>query len=128
MLDTTTADIPTVEETYADAPSIVSEIAWIANQIAARPLGTELPREFWLRKLAALDRIAQRHDEPADRIENDHPAHRLLRQDIEHDHLTGQTASRGRYPAGHPIWDRLGPLGYLRQEYRARNHQTTHAN
>ena len=128
MLDIATTDIPTVETAYADAPSIVSEIAWIADQIATRPLGAELPREFWLRKLAALDRIAQRHDQPADLIENQRAAYRLLQQDIGHDHLTGQTDSRGRYPAGHPIWDRLGPLGYLRQEYRAWSQQTTQVN
>ncbi|MER7576427.1 hypothetical protein [Streptomyces sp. NPDC126514] len=49
---------PTPEEAYALAPSLVSEIGWTADQAANKPLGTRLPREFWLRKAALLDRIA----------------------------------------------------------------------
>ncbi|PGH49306.1 hypothetical protein [Streptomyces sp. Ru87] len=49
---------PTPEEAYQLAPSIVREIRWTADQAARRPLGTDLPREYWLRKAAVLDRIA----------------------------------------------------------------------
>lgn len=49
---------PTPEETYALAPSIVSEIGWTAQIAADKPFGTRLPRDFWLRKAAVLDRIA----------------------------------------------------------------------
>ncbi|KKD07133.1 hypothetical protein [Streptomyces sp. WM6386] len=49
---------PEPETAYALAPSIVSEIGWTAEQAAKKPFGTRLPREFWLRKAALLDRIA----------------------------------------------------------------------
>ncbi|WP_435218986.1 hypothetical protein, partial [Streptomyces sp. bgisy034] len=49
---------PTAEEAYALAPSLVSEIGWTADQAANKPFGTRLPRDFWLRKAALLDRIA----------------------------------------------------------------------
>lgn len=55
---TNTGPWPGPEEAYALAPSIVSEITWTADQIADKPFGTRLPRNFWLRKAAALDRIA----------------------------------------------------------------------
>ncbi|MFF1681580.1 hypothetical protein ACFVYG_36725 [Streptomyces sp. NPDC058256] len=49
---------PTPEEAYALAPSIVREIGWTAQTAADKPFGTRLPRDFWLRKAAVLDRIA----------------------------------------------------------------------
>ncbi len=49
---------PTPEEAYALAPSTISEIGWTADQVARKPLGKGMPREFWLRKAATLDRIA----------------------------------------------------------------------
>ncbi|MFE3327539.1 hypothetical protein [Streptomyces sp. NPDC059176] len=49
---------PTPEEAYALAPSLVSEIGWTARTAADKPFGTRLPRDFWLRKAALLDRIA----------------------------------------------------------------------
>ncbi|GHJ36037.1 hypothetical protein [Streptomyces sp. TS71-3] len=45
------------EIAYADAPSIVSEIGWIAAT-ANDPDRRPMEREFWLRKAAVLDRIA----------------------------------------------------------------------
>jgi hypothetical protein len=50
--------------TYADAPSIISEIGWVTQQAAGRRLGSELGREFWLRKAALLDRIALQEAAP----------------------------------------------------------------
>jgi hypothetical protein len=49
---------PCPEEAYTLAPSIISEIGWTADQAANKPFGTRLPRDFWLRKAAVLDRIA----------------------------------------------------------------------
>ncbi|MBA4861734.1 hypothetical protein H1V43_10115 [Streptomyces sp. PSKA54] len=49
---------PTPDEAYALAPSIIREIGWTARAAAEKPFGTRLPRDFWLRKAAVLDRIA----------------------------------------------------------------------
>ncbi|MFC8012300.1 hypothetical protein [Streptomyces cinereoruber] len=49
---------PAPEQAYATAPSIISEIGWVARTAAKRPFGTEMSREFWFRKAALLDRIA----------------------------------------------------------------------
>jgi len=51
-------DAPAPEQAYADAPSINSEIGWVARTLAATECFTELDREFYLRKAALLDRIA----------------------------------------------------------------------
>lgn len=56
-MSTDTGSWPTAEEAYALAPSIISEITWTADQAAIKPFGTRLPRDFWLRKAAVLDRI-----------------------------------------------------------------------
>ena len=45
---------------YAEAPSIIAEIGWVADQSVSRSFGSEMGREFWLRKAALLDRIALR--------------------------------------------------------------------
>ncbi|MEV7144413.1 hypothetical protein [Streptomyces tauricus] len=49
---------PTPEQAYTLAPSIISEIGWTARTAREVSLGTRLPRDFWLRKAALLDRIA----------------------------------------------------------------------
>ncbi|MFD4551170.1 hypothetical protein ACFVXA_05280 [Streptomyces sp. NPDC058246] len=49
---------PTAEQAYANAPSINSEIGWVARTLAATECFTELGRDFYLRKAALLDRIA----------------------------------------------------------------------
>lgn len=61
--------LPTPEEAYALAPSLVSEIGWTARTAADRPTYDELNREFWLRKAALLDRIALSGE--ADRVTSD---------------------------------------------------------
>ncbi|GAB7109297.1 hypothetical protein JCM4814A_76110 [Streptomyces phaeofaciens JCM 4814] len=51
---------PTPEQAYANAPTILSEIAWAARTartLATTPCFTALDREFYLRKAALLDRI-----------------------------------------------------------------------
>ena len=52
---------PAPKVAYAKAPSIVSEIGWIARTaraVAHGPDDVTSQREFWLRKAALLDRIA----------------------------------------------------------------------
>ncbi|MET9293819.1 hypothetical protein [Streptomyces sp. NPDC003077] len=49
---------PTAEQAYALAPSIISEIGWTVRQAIRKQLGQAMPREFWLRKAALLDRVA----------------------------------------------------------------------
>ncbi|MGM9386142.1 hypothetical protein [Streptomyces antibioticus] len=49
---------PTPEQAYANAPSILSEIDWMARPLTATPCLTLLDREYYLRKAAVLDRIA----------------------------------------------------------------------
>ncbi|MFJ8993867.1 hypothetical protein ACIRQH_26175 [Streptomyces sp. NPDC102279] len=49
---------PAPEGAYTLAPSIISEIGWVARTAADRPLYDGSGREFWLRKAAVLDRIA----------------------------------------------------------------------
>ncbi|MFD5227016.1 hypothetical protein ACFWJ5_00455 [Streptomyces qaidamensis] len=52
------ADWPTPEQAYVGAPSINSEIGWVARTLATTECFTELDRDFYLRKAALLDRIA----------------------------------------------------------------------
>ncbi|MEH0546198.1 hypothetical protein ACWGH3_22220 [Streptomyces sp. NPDC054884] len=53
------ADVwPDPEQAYADAPSIHSELDWIAHTLGTAACYTALERGFYLRKAAVLDRIA----------------------------------------------------------------------
>ncbi|MFD8392933.1 hypothetical protein ACFV2N_27970 [Streptomyces sp. NPDC059680] len=52
------ASWPTPEQAYANAPSINSEIGWVARTLATTECFTEPDRDFYLRKAALLDRIA----------------------------------------------------------------------
>ena len=52
---------PTPEDAYATAPTVVCEIAWtaaVARSVVEKPSGDGTDRDFWLRKAAALDRVA----------------------------------------------------------------------
>ncbi|MGW1845739.1 hypothetical protein [Streptomyces sp. NPDC001966] len=98
---------PAPETAYAQAPSILSEIGWIARAAADRPFGTEAGREFWLRKAALLDRIAL-GDETAPAV--DHAAEASTRAARRLMELDGTTI----------ICD---PRHYVRQQYA---HWTTH--
>jgi hypothetical protein len=49
---------PTPQTAYAHAPSIISELNWLAREMSAHLTGEPMPREYWLRKAAVLDRIA----------------------------------------------------------------------
>ncbi|NBM17503.1 hypothetical protein [Streptomyces sp. GC420] len=53
-----TTEPTTATALYANAPRILAEISWVADQSAARRSASEPGREFWLRKAALLDRIA----------------------------------------------------------------------
>lgn len=57
-----TTDTPhrpgSVADAYADAPSIEEEIAALAELSERHAQDAALPREFWLRKAAMVDRIA----------------------------------------------------------------------
>lgn len=88
---------PTPEDAYTLAPSITSEIGWTAHTAARKPLGDHLPREYWLRKAAVLDRIAL-EDEHSDAAQAAIEAgHRLMR-------LDSSNAA-------------CDPRGYVRQQY-----------
>ncbi|MFE4717451.1 hypothetical protein ACFRLW_13680 [Streptomyces sp. NPDC056728] len=47
----------TPEEAYAFAPSVISEVGWVVEQVATHPATTRMPRDFWLRKAAVYDRM-----------------------------------------------------------------------
>ncbi|SCK12625.1 hypothetical protein [Streptomyces sp. WMMB 322] len=55
---TTTHHRVSTDEVYADAPSIEREIASLAELSERYSHDSALPREFWLRKAALVDRIA----------------------------------------------------------------------
>ncbi|MGW1267145.1 hypothetical protein [Streptomyces sp. NPDC002491] len=53
------ADVwPDPEQAYTDAPSIHSELDWIAHTLGTAACYTTLERGYYLRKAAVLDRIA----------------------------------------------------------------------
>ncbi|MFD3728280.1 hypothetical protein [Streptomyces sp. NPDC058671] len=74
---------PTPDQAYATAPSVISEIGWVARTAADRTFGTETSREFWLRKAALLDRIALGDDKAPDTAEAAIQAARQL-MDVDH--------------------------------------------
>ncbi|WP_327680182.1 hypothetical protein [Streptomyces sp. NBC_00467] len=107
---------PTPEQSYALAPSIISEIGWTARTAADAARGTELGREFWLRKAALLDRVAL-SDESAGYTSDPtalatEAARRLLAYDRD-----GNGCYRGTpYWPEHPQSE-ANPRAYVRQEY-----------
>ncbi|WP_419996358.1 hypothetical protein [Streptomyces boninensis] len=113
-------DFPSPAIAYAEAPSIISEIGWVARTVADRPLGGSLGRGFWLRKAAVLDRIALADAE--DQYRPDAPviaaeaAERLMEIDREAGLGPGATSNGGPYWVDHP--EAIAhPRGYVRQEY-----------
>ncbi|MGW2044142.1 hypothetical protein ACWCPF_03115 [Streptomyces sp. NPDC001858] len=69
-LDADHADVwPDAEQAYATAPSIHSELDWIARTLNDAECYTALKREYYVRKAAVLDRIAL--SEGADRRDDD---------------------------------------------------------
>jgi hypothetical protein len=56
--DTTPKETTTADDVYAQAPPIEREIAALAQLSERHSHERALPREFWLRKAALVDRIA----------------------------------------------------------------------
>jgi hypothetical protein len=113
---------PTPEDAYALAPSMVREIGWTAQTAADKPFGTDLGREFWLRKAALLDRIALSNEQDGALGDASEVAAEAARRLIEHDQ-----GGPGDYH-GVPCWPEhpataADPRGYVRQEYA---HWATH--
>nr|WSW62448.1 hypothetical protein OG513_29855 [Streptomyces sp. NBC_00998] len=108
---------PIPEAAYATAPSIISEIGWIARGTRDCLHGIQV-REFWLRKAALLDRIALTDDDP---VSSDAAtlAVEAARRLMEIDHAAGlgpNGYADGPYTPDHPDSIRE-PRGYVRQEY-----------
>ncbi|MFF1376767.1 hypothetical protein [Streptomyces sp. NPDC058308] len=104
-------DWPTPEQAYADAPSIVDEIGWVARN--ARTVATgeqhlaetefaELEREFFLRKAAVLDRIS---------LEDDPTTLHAGAADV--------ADAAALYLMDRDAADEIDPRNYVRREYAA---------
>lgn len=94
---------------YALAPSMLSEMRWVTNTLATAECFTELERDYYLCKVALLDRIAFL-DEPAPPFGDATTAAEaaaVFLLDTDRDHLAGHVVERA---------DR-GPRGYVRQQY-----------
>ncbi|MEU5418746.1 hypothetical protein ACH4UT_24485 [Streptomyces sp. NPDC020799] len=73
---------------YADAPSIIAEICWVAQQASQSFCEEQPDREFWLRKAAVLDRIAVKGTDmyvPELAAETVETAAQAARRLVEHD-------------------------------------------
>ncbi|QHF92673.1 hypothetical protein DEH18_00715 [Streptomyces sp. NHF165] len=117
--DPEAAACPSPEVAYVEAPRITVEMSWVAGAAADKEFGEPMGREFWLRKVALLDRIALSEaetyapEDAAAAVETaEEAAGRLA--DFDHTHYT----TRG------PIKPLLNPPGrsyrpYVRQEYLA---------
>lgn len=109
-------DFPAPEVAYAEAPSIVREIGYVADQAANRALGQPMGREFWLRKAAVLDRIAL-----ADEAEGTHEDASDVAAQAGLKFVQFDGDGIGDY-YGVPFWAEhpeahARPRGYVRQEY-----------
>ncbi|MER7660693.1 hypothetical protein [Streptomyces sp. NPDC096193] len=107
---------PTPEKAYALAPSIISEIGWTARAAAETSFGTELGREFWLRKAALLDRIALSDESAGYTLDPTalatEAARRLLAYDRDGNGCYGGAPYRPEHPQSE-----ANPRAYVRQEY-----------
>ncbi|MFH8404288.1 hypothetical protein ACH4FX_05870 [Streptomyces sp. NPDC018019] len=120
----TDSNAPGTITAYEDAPTILAEMRWVIDQVAASPSGSGLSREFWLRKAALLDRIALRESAectPADAAESNttaaKAAHRLAQYDRQRGGGPLGTAN-GPIPPDSPLWH-PSYRPYVRQEYAA---------
>jgi hypothetical protein len=113
---------PSPDESYAHAPSIVREIGLIADM--SRLCSGAVPREFWLRKAALVDRIALNEvatyapevAAPAVRAA-EAAAEQLLAYDEKHGTHCGRFSPDSLSPSGST--DGHGHRAYVRQEYLA---------
>lgn len=112
----------TSAEAYADAPRMLAEMNWVIEQTVARPYGTDLGREFRLRKAALLDRIALQESEPCSAkvaAEADAVAEKAAHWFAEYDQERGLGPADGegwRIPPDSSEWGR-SRRPYVRQEY-----------
>jgi hypothetical protein len=109
-------EIP-AEDAYRFAPPLAEEVAWVtatAAYLSDMPGDEPITREYWIRKAAALDRIALQVPGPDTEQAATEAADALNVHDAIHDTTAG--------PIGPdmPIWKSHAhgnPRGYTRQEY-----------
>lgn len=114
----------TAENAYAGAPDLDSELQWAIQYLVDAGTLNPADREFWLRKAAALDRLALRDNDGTLYGDADDRATAAARRLIEIDHTSKSGYSGERYGPDHSE-TQANPRGYLRQEYaawRARTH------
>ncbi|MEN2420800.1 hypothetical protein AABB02_22240 [Streptomyces rimosus] len=118
------SDAPDAITAYDDAPTILAEMRWITDQVAARPSGAGLSREFWLRKAALLDRIALKESArctPTDAAESNAVAAKAAHRLAQYDRDRGGgplSTTNGPIPPDSPLWH-PSYRPYVRQEYAA---------
>jgi hypothetical protein len=125
-----TPEFPAPEVAYADAPGVVSEIGWVAEQARSLPLDQETDREYWLRKAALVDRIALARavtHAQEDALDTAEMASNAAVQLIEYDerHCDGDerpTAGSIRFS---DAIVQAGYRAYVRQQYLAWNRTQT---
>ncbi|MGW4689352.1 hypothetical protein ACWEPM_31280 [Streptomyces sp. NPDC004244] len=113
-----TSSWPTPDQAYAKAPSVISEIGWTARHVRDALTSANLAdaRLFWLRKAAALDRIAlddARHGAEGDAlVAAIEAAHQFRTFDAKAPDMYGD---RPHDADGDEAF--MNPRGYVRQEY-----------
>lgn len=105
---------------YTGAPGIMAELCWVIAQALCSPFDEERDREFWLRKAAALDRLAidvaakRTRQGAAEEVElAEKAARRLVEYDATH---TGLSLRGSDVVTGEDC------RAYVRREYRDWNH------
>ncbi|MFJ9189346.1 hypothetical protein [Streptomyces globisporus] len=108
---------PTPEVAYADAPGVGYELEVTRGILTDTPLSPNLNREYWLRRAAALDRmalgLAPGHDATPEAARD--AAINLM--DLDSTAGLGPSGyANGPYHPDHPESTR-NPRGYIRQEF-----------
>lgn len=108
---------PTPEQAYADAPGVGYELEVTREILTDTPLSPDLNREYWLRRAAALDRmalgLAPGHDATPEAARD--AAISLM--DLDSTAGLGPSGyADGPYHPDHPESTR-DPRGYVRQEF-----------
>ncbi|MEV8052164.1 hypothetical protein [Streptomyces bacillaris] len=108
---------PTPEQAYADAPGVGYELEVTREILTDTPLSPDLNREYWLRRAAALDRmalgLAPGHDATPEAARD--AAINLM--DLDSAAGLGPSGyANGPYHPDHPESTR-NPRGYVRQEF-----------
>jgi 8-oxo-dGTP diphosphatase len=107
---------PTPEAAYALAPSIISEIGWVTRAAADPETYDPANREYWLRKAAALDRIALRDEPAAPHADATEAAEAVAVVLLDNDKGEDGEYIGQPYGPGHPAAE-ANPRSYVRQEY-----------